>query len=42
MVKFLEFDVATMMRLFHIAVSNESTKKVNATKAIQHSLLFCR
>lgn len=40
MVKFLEFDVATMMRLFHIAVSNESTKKVNATKAIQHSLLF--
>lgn len=40
MIKFLEFDVASMMRLFHIAVSNESTKKVNATRAIQHGLLF--
>lgn len=40
MIKFLEFDVATMIRLFHIAVSNESTKKVNATRSIQHGLLF--
>jgi len=40
MIKFLEFDVASMMRLFHIAVSNESTEKVNATRAIQHGLLF--
>ena len=40
MIKFSMFDVATMIRLFHIAVSNESTEKVNATRAIQHGLLF--
>ena len=40
MTKFSMFDVATMIRLFHIAASNESTKKVNATRAIQHGLLF--